>query len=389
MLFLGLIGLRLYVPPSELVGLCLIQVSGESNPSVILHKRRPKPPFFRATTRIFFHRLRLCIQLSPFISVLSSNPGGPITQFHPTFTPEALEEKVILIVGGANGIGESLVELCCQNGAYVCIGDIDSTHGAHLSLKCCEKWPVYSDPNLPPKPPRSTFQPVDITDYHDVLGLFDFAFKTYKRIDHVVVTAGSMEPMENWFDSTLSLQAIRTPPSTKDLDVNLTGSLYVVRVASVYLRHNRGPWVDRSIILFSCAAGFKETPGVSVYQAAKHGVQGLMRSLRPYFCSPYKHNLRINTICPWMTQSHTAVTKTLCDRWEEEGLPISSATEVAQVTAGVLADDTLNGTSMYVKGGRAWEMEENITRLEPQWLGEAPSETLARGQKVLKDTWAA
>ncbi|RAK98453.1 putative 3-hydroxyacyl-CoA dehydrogenase [Aspergillus ibericus CBS 121593] len=327
--------------------------------------------------------------IAPTGPVLSSNSAVPITQFHPTITQEALEEKVIIIVGGANGIGESLVELCCQNGAYVCIGDIDTPRGAPLSLRCCEKWPVYSDPNLPPKPPRSTFQAVDITDYHAVLNLFDFAFKTYNRIDHVVVTAGSMEPKENWFDCTLSLQDIRTPPSTKDLDINLTGSLYVVRVASVYLRHNRGPGVDRSIILFSCAAGFKETPGVSVYQAAKHGIQGLMRSLRPYFCSPYKHNLRINTICPWMTQTHPAVTKKLCDRWEEEGLPISSALQVAQVTAGVLVDDTLNGTSMYVEGGRAWEMEANITRLEPQWLGEAPSKTLTRGQKVLEDVWAA
>ncbi|PYH38822.1 putative 3-hydroxyacyl-CoA dehydrogenase [Aspergillus neoniger CBS 115656] len=278
--------------------------------------------------------------------VQSSNSATPITQFHPDITREALEEKVVLIVGGANGIGASLVELCCENNAY----------------------PVYWDPSGPPKPPRSSFQETDITDYQSVLDLFDFTFKTYKRINHVVVTAGSMEPKDNWFDHALSLQAVREPPSTRDLDVNLTGTLYVVRLAGAYLRHNRGPGVDRSITLFSCAAGFKETPGVSVYQAAKHGVQGLMRSLRPYFISPYKHNLRINTICPWMTQTHPAV---------------------AQVAAGVLVDDSLNGTSMYVEGGRAWEIEANLDRLEPQWLGEAPARTLAQGQKVLKDAWAA
>ncbi|BCS01646.1 putative 3-hydroxyacyl-CoA dehydrogenase [Aspergillus luchuensis] len=327
--------------------------------------------------------------IAPTEPVQSSNSATPITQFHPDITREALEEKVVLIVGGANGIGASLVELCCENDAYVIIGDIDSTAGAPLSRKCRDKWPVYWDPSGPPKPPRSSFQETDITNYQSVLDLFDFTFKTYKRIDHVVVTAGSMEPKENWFDHALSLQAVREPPSTRDLDVNLTGTLYVVRLAGAYLRHNRGPGVDRSITLFSCAAGFKETPGVSVYQAAKHGVQGLMRSLRPYFISPYKHNLRINTICPWMTQTHPAVTKKLCDRWEEEGLPISSPLQVAQVAAGVLVDDSLNGTSMYVEGGRAWEIEANLDRLEPQWLGEVPAKTLAQGQKVLKDAWAA
>lgn len=59
------------------------------------------------------------------------------------------------------------------------------------------------------------------------------------------------------------------------------------------------------------------------------------------------------------------------------------------MAAGVLVDDSLNGTSMYVEGGRAWEIEANLDRLEPQWLGEVPAKTLAQGQKVLKDAWAA
>ncbi|RHZ62551.1 uncharacterized protein CDV56_106183 [Aspergillus thermomutatus] len=178
-------------------------------------------------------------------------------------------------------------------------------------------------------------------------------------------------------------------PSRTDIDVNLLGSLYTTRIASVYLRHNRGVHNDRSILLFSCAAGFKETPGVSVYQAAKHGVQGLMRSLRPYFSSPSKHNLRINTVCPWMTQSCATGAKKVGDRWAKEGLPVSTTLEVAEVAAGVLADPSLNGTSMYVEGGRAWEIEANIDRLEPQWLDEEPSQVLAKGQKVLHEAWAA
>ncbi|KAI9042453.1 putative 3-hydroxyacyl-CoA dehydrogenase [Aspergillus affinis] len=327
--------------------------------------------------------------IAPTEPAIASNSSTPLTQFTPDVDREALLEKVIVVVGGSNGIGASLVDLCCRDGAYVVIGDIDDTGGEALSRKCVEKWPVFSDPALPPKPPRSTFQHVDVTNYQEVVDLFDRAFKKYRKIDHVVVTAGSMDTGENWFDQKLSLVSVRQPPSTKDLDVNLIGSMYVTRVASVYLRHNRGPGVDRSILLFSCAAGFKETAGVSSYQAAKHGVQGLMRSLRPYFPSPYKHNLRINTICPWMTDSRTLLTKKVHDRWLKEGLPVSTPQEVAEVSASVLADDSLNGTSMYVEGGRAWEIEANLDRLECEWLGEEPSRVLARGQKVLHEAWAA
>ncbi|PLN77179.1 3-hydroxyacyl-CoA dehydrogenase [Aspergillus taichungensis] len=325
--------------------------------------------------------------IAPTDPVTSSNSVmNGVTQYnHEDVPQDTLFEKVIIIVGGSNGIGASLAELCCSNTSYVCIGDIDDTPGEALARKCQDRWPAISDPNQPPKPPRASYRHVDVTDYQSVVDFFEFAFTTYKRIDHVVVTAGSMATGDNWFDQSLSFKTVREPPSSKDIDVNLTGSLYVTRVASVYLRHNRGPWADRSILLFSCAAGFKEMPGVPIYQVAKHGIQGLMRSLRTYFPSPYTHNLRINTICPWMTQSRSVLTKSVEDSWNKEGLPISTYQEVARVSAGVLGDSSLNGTSMFVEGDRAWEIERNIDRLEPQWLGKEPSRALGMGQTVLRD----
>lgn len=89
------------------------------------------------------------------------------------------------------------------------IGDLDEARGDHLARKCLQNWPVYSDPNLPPKPTRSLFQPTDVTDYQSVLKLFEETFKKYKRIDHVVVTAGSAQTEESWFDHTLNLSEIR------------------------------------------------------------------------------------------------------------------------------------------------------------------------------------
>ncbi|KAL5046669.1 hypothetical protein BDW71DRAFT_181631 [Aspergillus fruticulosus] len=313
--------------------------------------------------------------------------GSRMGQFHPEIHKESLNEKVILVVGGSNGIGASLVELCCENGAYVIIGDIDAARGEQVARKCIQQWPVHSEPTGPPKPPRAIFRKTDVTDYQSVLDLFDDTFKKYNRIDHVVVTAGSTETRESWFDHSLNLAQVRKAPSVKDIDVNLLGTLYVTRVASVYLRHNRGPGVDRSILLFSCAAGIKETPVVPIYQVAKHGVQDLMRSLHANLNSPYRHSIRINTICPWMAQTGNTFSKTVEERWAKEGLPLSTADDVAKVSAGVMCDDSLHGVSMYVEGTRAWGIESD--RPESHWLGEGPSRTLAQGQRVLEEVFAA
>ncbi|KAL4757832.1 uncharacterized protein BDW70DRAFT_142705 [Aspergillus foveolatus] len=312
---------------------------------------------------------------------------GRLGQFNPVIRKESLKEKVILVVGGSNGIGASLVELCCENGAYTIIGDIDAARGEQLARKCIQQWPVHQEPTGPPKPPRAIFRKTDVTDYQSVLDLFDNTFKKYNRIDHVIVTAGSAETRESWFDHSLNLVQVRKAPSVKDIDVNLLGTLYVTRVASVYLRHNRGPGVDRSILLFSCAAGIRETPVVPIYQVAKHGVQDLMRSLHANLNSPYRHSIRINTICPWMAQTGSTFSKTAEERWTKEGLPFSTADDVAKVSVGVICDDSLHGVSMYVEGSRAWGIESE--RPESQCLGEWPSQSLAQGQRVLEEVFAA
>lgn len=165
------------------------------------------------------------------------------------------------------------------------------------------------------------------------------------------------------------------------MDVTLNGCLYVARIASVYLRQNRPENADRSITLISSIAGFKESPGLFVYQAAKHGVLGLMRALRQYL--PFSHQLRVNAVCPWMTT--TGMVKGIQDGWFKAGLPVNTPMDVAKITAGLLVEPELNGKSMYVEGGRGWEIEGNLDRLEPQWLGEEPSRSLAKGQAVLAD----
>lgn len=86
----------------------------------------------------------------------------------------------------------------------MCFGDLDNITGERLLHKCQEDFP----PEESGMPPRAVFQTTDVTNYQSLLGLFDLAFETYKRIDHIVAAAGIVE-IGNWFDFGLTLETVR------------------------------------------------------------------------------------------------------------------------------------------------------------------------------------
>jgi len=277
---------------------------------------------------------------------------------------QSLKDKVVVITGGASGIGAAAVEILCQRGARVVFADVKAEDGEKLEQKL-------SSTNL-------KFVKTDVTKYGDIVELFDVALKTYGRVDCAVSNAGVME-QGNWVDPELSLEDIKQVPDARTLNVNLLGPLYFARVAAVYLRQGETKDDDKSIILTSSIAAFKETPGMPVYMSSKHGVMGLMRGLRVQL--PETTNIRINAICPWFVD--TIMTAGISTQWRKAGLPINTPIGVAEIITGLACEKGMNGKAIYVEGNRGWEIEENIDRLEPQWLGEEQSKVLARGQALM------
>ena len=60
--------------------------------------------------------------------------------------------------------------------------------------------------------------------------------------------------------------------------MNLLGSLYVTRVATIFLQQGETKEDDKSFILLSSVAGFNPSPGIPVYQVYYHSfpcIEGL------------------------------------------------------------------------------------------------------------------
>jgi len=167
--------------------------------------------------------------------------------------------------------------------------------------------------------------------------------------------------------------------------------------------------------LLSSVAGFKESPGLFVYQASKHGVLGLMRALRLFVPQVFP-GVRVNSVNPSFVE--TRMVKGIRQGWVDAGLPINQPEDLANVLVGICGagpgsgrgiwedgesgekegrgksaggikweDEQagLNGRAIYVCGGECWDIEEGLDRTEHLWLGKGPSETMTRGQAGLGD----
>ncbi|KAF2238887.1 putative 3-hydroxyacyl-CoA dehydrogenase [Viridothelium virens] len=297
-----------------------------------------------------------------------------------------LEGKVVVLTGGSLGIGAALVEHLYISGARVFFGDVLEEPATQLVERLTSSRPTDGEM------PRIAFVRTDVSSYEDNLRLFDAAFSNCGRVDHAISVA-AIGTRGRLCEPSLTLDTIREPIPTKIIDVNLTGVSYFTRIASVYLRQaakfSGSPTnvIDKSIVLVSSVAGFIDSPGIELYQATKHGVLGLMRSLRSTLINSSPNPIRINAICPWFTETRLA--KGVSSDWHANNLPVNQPIDVAKIIAGTMAASTLNGAALFVTGGRAWDVERGIDELQSQWLGEENHRAMVKGQAVLGngDSW--
>lgn len=121
-----------------------------------------------------------------------------------------------------------------------------------------------------------------MTSYTQQLALFDLALQQHGcRVDHAVYSTGITQPPSR-------SRPCATPPRRP-----WCASSTPTSPARCTLR---GSPSSKSLTLLASAQTFLEVPGLYGYSASKHGLLGLMRSLR--VLGPAARGVRVNLIAP-------------------------------------------------------------------------------------------
>ncbi|KAF2144754.1 uncharacterized protein K452DRAFT_245860 [Aplosporella prunicola CBS 121167] len=270
-----------------------------------------------------------------------------------------LKRKVVLVTGGASGIGKEAVRLAHHHGARVAFGDVNEAAGNALAAELKD---------------RVLFRKCDVTQWDSVLELFETTVNTFGKIHAVLSNAGINKEdfLAKEFDAVTGKLL---PPDLGLLDANLVGMVYVVKCA-VYC-FEKWPQSRCQIVLTGSAASYLDTPPLHLYCASKAGVLGLMRSLRSQLV---KRNVTVNVVAPWMTVTPLLL-QSMHDIWGD--LPANQPEGVARALLLPVVRPDLNGKTFFVAGHRIVELEDKLHETQPLWMGQQLSEDVDEGQRRL------
>ncbi|MEK5146654.1 MULTISPECIES: SDR family NAD(P)-dependent oxidoreductase [Psychrobacillus] len=163
-----------------------------------------------------------------------------------------LQDKVVIITGGAGGIGFGMAKAMAKEGAIVAIVDVNEETG-----KASEKL-------LQEISPRSMFLKADLMDRENLPNIIKTIVDNYGKLDVLVNNAHA------------SKQLMIENITQADLDLSFgTGfypTFYLMQAALPYLKETKG-----NIINFASGAGLAGHETQGAYAAAKEAIRGISR----------------------------------------------------------------------------------------------------------------
>ena len=251
-----------------------------------------------------------------------------------------LKGKVVLITGGAGGIGKATAQALIHEGADVVIADMnrDALREAENSLEASGG--------------RIFSIVADVTDKAQVEDMIQKTVAKFGKLDVLINNAGG-----NMF-TPISLNDISEEDWDKVLNLNLKTTFLCCQAAMRQMKKQGGGKIINTSSSLA-ARGMAELASCS-YAAAKAGVMGLTRHLARELG---KFGITVNTLCPGFVISGARIEKMFASKTEDEKAQMLRSTplgrhaqpeDIGDVTAFLCSDDSrfITGTIIDVNGGR-------------------------------------
>lgn len=192
-----------------------------------------------------------------------------------------LENEVAIVTGGADGIGRAIVEMFCEQGAKVCIADLNAMLGQPLadSLKA-QGYDVI-------------FAKTDVGDRAMVEAMVNSTRSALGSPSILVNNAGWIPITDEPLDADESLWK-------RLFQCNVEGMWNCARAVIPEMKTSG----KGSIVNLGSVHSFQIVKGHFPYAVTKHAIIGLTRNLAVEYA---KHKIRVNTLCPGMVETPTAL----------------------------------------------------------------------------------
>ena len=241
---------------------------------------------------------------------------------------DELAGRLVLITGGANGIGRAMVEAFHVQEAVVCFCDLDEQAGARLAKRLGD---------------RAEFAKVNLTSEAEIKRWVARVAKRHGDI-HVLINNAACDPR-------IALEDVTSKAWNDLFAINIRAYFLVCREASLHLAKGA------SIVNFSSITFYTAPVNMSAYVATKAAAIGLTRSLARALGH---RRMRVNTISPgWiMTERQlsdhvTPAVKRQIRR--EQCIPdLYQPDEVADVALFLASDSSRAVTGQEILVDRGW-----------------------------------
>lgn len=216
------------------------------------------------------------------------------------------QDKVIVITGGANGIGKCIAEEFEKQGAHVCV--IDCVAGDHY-----------------------------VGDLADRSVLEDFAQKVIEKYGRVDVLVNNAPP------SFLGIEECTYEQFQRSMAIGVTAPFYLSKLFA--------PWFSQgaSILNISSSRDRMSQPQSESYTAAKGGISALTHALAVSFAG----KVRVNSISPgWIDTAYTVYSGP--DATQQPAGRVGNPLDIANMALFLASDKAgfITGENICIDGGQ-------------------------------------
>lgn len=252
-----------------------------------------------------------------------------------------LQDKVALVTGSSQGIGQAIAERLAQFGANIVIDYRSHSEGAEQTRKLVETAGA-----------KAVVVRADLSSIDQIRNLIESGINSFGRIDILVNNAGIEKRKDFWDVTEEEYDAV--------MAVNLRGTFFATQFFVNHLRAAKRPG---KVINISSVHEELPFPHFTSYCMSKGGMKMMCRNLAIEL-APL--GITVNSVAPGAIE--TPINKALLqDKAKIDALltkiplkRLGQPRDVAEVVAFLASNrsDYITGTTVFVDGGLLWNYQE-------------------------------